>query len=116
MDPFGMAFENFDPIGRERTMDNGFAVDTSVELDGALGITGKFSGATQLLNALAETGRAEHCFASNFAGFVMPVTLSETQSCALLPAHKDGEAPSMLNIARTFLLSDLFLLRSQASL
>ncbi|MDX2022872.1 MAG: DUF1588 domain-containing protein [Deltaproteobacteria bacterium] len=116
MDPFGMAFENFDPIGRERTLDNGFAIDTSVELNDALGITGKFAGAAELLNAVATTGRAEHCFASNFAGFVMPVTFSETQACALTPEHKNGEMPSMLSIARTFLLSDLFLLRSQASL
>jgi len=52
MDPFGLVFENFDAIGRHRNEDNGLPIDTSVELDDALGITGKFSGAEALLGAL----------------------------------------------------------------
>jgi hypothetical protein len=118
LDPFGVAFENFDAIGRRRTTDNGIPIDTSVELNDELGIKGKFSGANDLLNALAATGRTEQCFANSFASFVMPTEWTEAQSCALnkLALHDNAGAPSMLNIAKAFLLSDAFLSRSQASL
>ena len=118
LDPFGVAFENFDAIGRKRAMDNGMPIDTSVELNDELGLKGKFSGANDLLTALAATGRTEQCFANSFASFVMPTVWTKAQSCALnkLVLHEKGEAPTMLNVAKAFLLSDTFALRSQASL
>ncbi len=114
MDPFGLVFENFDPIGRHRSEDKGLPIDTSVEMDDALGITGSFDGATALLEAVAQTGRTESCFATNFANFVMPVALNEVQACSVANLTSDDEANprSMFDFTREFLLSNSFLTRS----
>jgi Protein of unknown function (DUF1588)/Protein of unknown function (DUF1592) len=115
MDPFGIAFENYDPVGRVRTMDQGLPIDTSFELEDSLGITGKFNGAIELLDALAETGQVDRCFATSFTNFVMPAELTESQLCAI--TDQDGrlsssQPPSMLEMAKDFLLSDIFVTRS----
>lgn len=116
MDPFGMVFENFDAVGRQRSEDNGVTIDTHVQLDDALGITGSFDGAAALLDAVAATGRTERCFATNFAHFVMPVELTEGQACAVTDfAYEDGRARSMLDVTRAFLLSDTFITRSSTA-
>lgn len=117
MDPFGMVFESYDAVGRHRTMeDNGLPIDTSVQINDAIGVTGKFDGARPLLEAVAKTGRGDTCFATNFAQFVMPAELTEAQACAItdLAVGKDGKPATMLDVARGFLLSSTFLTRSAA--
>lgn len=54
-DPPGLLFENFDPIGAYRTLDNGFPIDSSGELDGVPLANGRELAA--LLEDNVEVGR-----------------------------------------------------------
>jgi hypothetical protein len=60
-DPFGFAFENYDGIGRYRTMDNGLPVDArvTVTLDGQAKTV---SDARGLVAALAASDEVQTCF------------------------------------------------------
>jgi hypothetical protein len=57
MDPIGLGLENFDAIGRFRTMDNGAAVDAS----GTLPSGQTFSGARELAPLLAKDPQFAAC-------------------------------------------------------
>ena len=54
MDPIGLALENFDLVGRWRTQENGFDLDTQTNLIDGTAIDGPVS----LRNALLERGDA----------------------------------------------------------
>lgn len=114
LDPFGMAFENYDAIGASRQTDRGVAINTSVTVDQVFGMTGTFSGATELLDALKKTGTTSKCFATRLAEFIEPGPLSPAQTCALeaLTVGEAGGTSSMSEIFRRFVTSEQFLNRS----
>jgi hypothetical protein len=68
MDPLGFAFENYDGIGRYRTMDNGKAVDSSgvLEIDGG---KKNFTDARELSRILAESPGVRRCFVAQWSRF-----------------------------------------------
>ena len=70
IDPLGFAFENYDGIGKYRTMDNGKMVDASgeVTLDG---VTKKFANAVELSALLAGSAEARRCFATQWVRFAL---------------------------------------------
>jgi Protein of unknown function (DUF1592)/Protein of unknown function (DUF1588)/Protein of unknown function (DUF1595)/Protein of unknown function (DUF1585)/Protein of unknown function (DUF1587) len=89
MDPLGFAFENYDGIGRYRTMDNGQPVDAtgSIELDG---VAQPFSSAIDLAKVLSTSDRVRGCFATQWFRFA--VGRKETA----------GDAPSLSVIQSAF--------------
>jgi hypothetical protein len=62
MDPLGVAFENYDGIGRFRTMDGGKAVDAASELKGTKASDGPVKNALELLRKLATAPEVRDCF------------------------------------------------------
>lgn len=56
VDPPGFLFEYFDPIGQYRTLDNGYPIDASGELDGV-----ELADATDLAALLGEDPRVGQC-------------------------------------------------------
>jgi len=70
IDPLGFAFENYDGIGKYRTMDNGKMVDASgeVELDGA---SKRFANAVELTAHLAGSAEVRRCFATQWVRFAL---------------------------------------------
>jgi len=70
MDPIGFAFENYDGIGKFRTMDNGLPVDAtgSVLLDG---VTQSFKDAVGLIGILSKSAEVRRCFASEWFRFAL---------------------------------------------
>jgi hypothetical protein len=82
LDPLGFAFENYDGIGRWRTMDNGGAVDAS----GAMELEGKqimFSDARQLMKLLADSETARRCFAVQWTRFALKRGVTEGDRASL---------------------------------
>jgi len=70
INPMGFAFENFDAIGRTRTMDNGKPVDTT----GSVSLGGEakpFSGATELMTSLSTAPAVHGCYAKHAAEFML---------------------------------------------
>jgi hypothetical protein len=82
MDKLGYAFENYDGIGRFRTMDNGGNVDASgsVDLDGA---TVAFGNALDLSKALAGSRNAANCFATQWFRFAVKRTETDADLASL---------------------------------
>jgi Protein of unknown function (DUF1592)/Protein of unknown function (DUF1588)/Protein of unknown function (DUF1595)/Protein of unknown function (DUF1587)/Protein of unknown function (DUF1585) len=69
MNPIGFGLEAFDGAGQQRTLDNGYPIDTTGQLTGfndASGNTIKFDGARQLSNILSSYATAQACFAANY--------------------------------------------------
>jgi len=85
-DPYGLALENYDGIGRYRTMDEmNRAIDASVTLP-ALAGGGTVNGAVELGAALASGGAFANCVAKNLLNFALAETPSNpvpTNACAV---------------------------------
>jgi hypothetical protein len=62
LDPIGFALENFDPIGRYRTMENSKPIDPSGTLVSAGDADGSFQNAVGLVTLLANSKTVAECF------------------------------------------------------
>jgi len=62
-DPLGFAFEEYDAIGRFRTMDAGKAVDTSTDITNTTTLDGHVTNAIDLATKLAGSEEAKGCVA-----------------------------------------------------
>jgi len=78
MDPVGLVFENFDPVGLYRTHENNVQIDASGELPGT-GI--RVDNAVELVQAIADDPRTHQCFAYNWANFAYGKTIGASESC-----------------------------------
>ncbi len=69
INPLGFAFENYDPLGRYREMDNGAPVDASgtYPLDGT---AQSFADASELIQLIANSTSAHRCYASNWLSYL----------------------------------------------
>jgi hypothetical protein len=89
MDPIGFGFENFDGIGRYRTMDGGKAIDSSGQVTGT-DVDGMFSGVGQLGSMLAMSPTVESCVGKQWFRYAMG------------RAEQDADACSLATMAKTF--------------
>lgn len=62
IDAFGFAFEHFDGMGKERTVDNGRPVDSAVTLTGT-DFDGSFANSNELALAISKSAQVRECFA-----------------------------------------------------
>jgi hypothetical protein len=70
MDPIGLGFENYDPIGQWRDLDNGLPVDATGEVVGT-DVAGEFDGAVELSKKLAASDETMACFAKTWLRFAL---------------------------------------------
>lgn len=70
MDPIGLGFEHYDPLGQWRDMDNGLPVDATGEIVGT-DVAGPFNGALELSQKLAGSEQALDCFARTWLRFAL---------------------------------------------
>ncbi len=68
MDPIGLGFEHYDPLGQWRDMDNGGMVDATGEIVGT-DVAGTFDGAVELSQKLANSEQVMDCFAKTWLRF-----------------------------------------------
>jgi hypothetical protein len=112
INPAGYAMEEFDGIGKFRSMDNGAAVDTTgvIRLDGMMQ---SYTGAADYAQLLAGANQSHVCYADRFAQF----TFSDPSidiSCTA-PDLVDGLGQSNSTITgflADFVANDIFLNRS----
>jgi hypothetical protein len=76
--PLGFAFENYDAIGKYRTMDEGKVINAadSYELDGQLK---SFNNAIELSALLADAKETHNCYLQNLLGYLQGRTLAPEQ-------------------------------------
>ena len=112
INPLGYAFENYDPIGRYRTTDNGSNVDASgtYELDGA---PAAFSNGLELVELLANSQAAHRCYASHWLSYLdgRPVDSGDGAVLDDLAARSNAEDMAFQDVIRGLVQSDSFLTR-----
>jgi hypothetical protein len=83
MDPIGLGFENYDGIGRYRTMDAGKAVDASGSISGTSDINGAFNGVAELGMKLGRSADVEACVAKQWFRYAMARAETPADSCSM---------------------------------
>ena len=85
IDGTGFGFENYDQLGRYRTVENGLPVDASGEMlmTGEPAVDGPYSGVAELSNRLALSPRVERCLSTNWYRYAMGRVETEADGCSL---------------------------------
>jgi len=89
MDPIGLALENFDELGRYRTLDNGVDIDASALFMGAFPI----DGPKELAAVIAEDGLYAQCIVEKTMVYALGRAFTDDDQCAqdaLLQAIEEG--------------------------
>ncbi len=79
IDPFGFAFEGFDPLGQRRSIDNGVAVDTKASVKLGLSFDRDYAGSKELITSMAESAELAACFDSFFQQKIYGAQTCEAQ-------------------------------------
>jgi hypothetical protein len=89
MDPIGFGMENFDPVGRKRTLDDtGFAIDSSGKLpDGR-----SFNGLAQLSQTIKADEKLPNCMTQELFVFGLGRDNSKADACMLRDISNDFKA------------------------
>jgi hypothetical protein len=111
MDPIGLAFENFDGLGRYRTMDGGEVIDASGELvDAGEDLAGTFDGVVELGQKLAPSRTVADCLANQWFRFALGRIESPDDACSLKATHERFAASgfNVRELITATVLSDAF--------
>ena len=99
-DPIGMAFENYDQIGRYRQTDQGVAVDSSGELRLGSDLDGPFAAGMDLIRRLPGSPAVRDCMVRRWFEYAVSRELESSQACALEPLkarfRSDGDLVELL--------------------
>lgn len=89
LNPVGFTFENFDPVGRWRNKENGFAIDASGEILGT-DVDGTVNGVADLAQILANSDQVAHCAVVTWANYAYGRHLDEAgdDRCSIEQAYK----------------------------
>lgn len=112
MDPLGLGFEHFDPVGRYRSEENGRPVNAAGELVQA-DVAGEFYGALELAEMLSQSDQVSSCVVNQWMRFSLGRSETPEDACTM---SEVGQAfsKSDLRIADLVLAltqSDAFLYR-----
>lgn len=86
IDGLGLGMENYDGIGRHRTMENGKAVDASGEFL-ATDVDGTFDGGVELAHRLAQSEQVRECVARQWFRFALGRLEGDQDACSLDTLH-----------------------------
>lgn len=106
MDPLGLAFEHYDPVGMWREEDNGHAVDATGELpDGR-----RFDGALELAGILAEDDAYVGCVTEKLFAYSIGRSLQPQDYCIVQNVVDRAEARggSIRAIIEELVIDDVF--------
>jgi hypothetical protein len=78
INPLGFAFEDFDGVGRHRTMDNGQPVDTTGNYPFQEG-TLDFANSSELMQLIATGTQAHECWSKKLASYALERDIVETE-------------------------------------
>jgi hypothetical protein len=112
MDPLGFGFENYDAMGRFRTLENGKAIDASGTITQS-DIDGTFVGVVDLSKKLAASKDVRNCYTAQWFRFAFGRGETDLDSCTLSSvgtafAAKQGNIKELLV---AFTQTDAFLYR-----
>jgi hypothetical protein len=113
MDGLGLGFEQYDPLGRWRTQDQGLPIDSSgnvVQTD----VDGAFVGGAPLAAKLAQSGEVRQCMVKQWFRYANGRSDIAADSCTLshLNHDFDSKGHDMRELRVDIALSDAFRFRS----
>jgi hypothetical protein len=113
IDPLGLGFENFDAVGKYRTIDNGVPVDASGQAIGTADIDGKFVGVVELGGKLAKSGEVEACVTRQWFRFFMSRFEQSPDGCSMksLLDQFRSSSDSLNRLPDAIVQTDAFLYR-----
>ena len=83
IDPIGFGFENYDAVGRYRTIDeNGAPVDASGEVKDAGDVTGAFNGALELADRVSKSDSVAKCMTLQWFRFALGRRETAADACS----------------------------------
>jgi hypothetical protein len=88
IDGLGFGFEQYDVIGRLRTMDRGLPVDSSGEVTATTDIDGKFNGGAELAKLLARSEQVRDCAPTQWLRYALSRPEAAEDSCSLQQLQK----------------------------
>ncbi len=83
IDGIGFALENYDALGRHRTVEAGVEIDATGALIDTLDIDGEVDGAIELAQRLASSEQITDCVVRHYVGYALGRSLTEADSCQL---------------------------------
>jgi hypothetical protein len=92
IDGIGFGLEQYDGIGRVRTMDRGVAVDTRGEVTRTGDIDEVFEGGVALAELLSKSERARDCVATQWVRYAMGREEQKDDTCSLVAARESFKA------------------------
>ena len=112
MDPIGFGFEQYDAIGRFRSMDGGQAVDASGELE-KTDIDGKFNGVIELGKKLVTSTEVRECVARQWFRFTTSRYEQDMDGCTMkgIVSAFESAGSSLNALPKALVESDAFLYR-----
>jgi hypothetical protein len=88
IDPVGLAFENYDPIGQWRDQEQGVDIDASGDLT-FTDVTGPFNGVVEMAAKLAQSELASECFVRYWFRFTFGRGESDSESARIATITSD---------------------------
>lgn len=112
MDPLGLGFEEFDHVGRPRTMDSGQPVDASGTIADSVSHDGAFKDGFDMMSKLAADGAVQDCFVRHNLRFFLGRNEADEDGCAVSEVTKAFTSKgSYADLLTTLFTSDAFLNR-----
>ncbi len=109
MDPIGFGFENYDGVGRWRTVDQGQPIDATGTLS-ASDVNGDFDGAVALAKKLAQSQEVHDCVATQWFRYAIGRGDTEDDACSLqsLKSAFSASGSDMKKLLAAITVSDTF--------
>ncbi len=114
MDPIGVAFEHFDPIGRWRDKDGAFDVKDDGKLIGTLDVDGPVNGPVDLGAKLASSSQVHECVVKEWFRYANGRAETDLDACTVETLVKgfDADGHDMRELMVKMAASDAFRYRS----
>jgi hypothetical protein len=114
MDGMGVGFENYDPLGRWRTTDQGLPIDASGTVAGTADLNGPFDGVVDLAGKFAASEEARQCLVTQWFRFANGRAEIADDACTLQHLYQGFEDSShdMRDLVTKLAVSDAFRYRS----
>ncbi|HWZ92069.1 MAG TPA: DUF1592 domain-containing protein [Polyangiaceae bacterium] len=109
MDGLGLGFEEYDPLGRVRTQDQGFPIDSSGKIVGT-DVDGAFDGGVELAGKLAQSTEVRQCVVKQWFRYANGRQEIDADTCTLAHLDKsfDDAGHDMRDLRVKIALSDAF--------
>jgi Protein of unknown function (DUF1592)/Protein of unknown function (DUF1588)/Protein of unknown function (DUF1587)/Protein of unknown function (DUF1595)/Protein of unknown function (DUF1585) len=110
MDGMGLGFEQYDPLGRWRTQDQGLPIDSSGTVIATADIDGDFVGGVALAQKLASSSDVRGCFVREWFRYANGRSEIPADQCTLqsLGTQFDAEGHDMRQLLTNIAMSDAF--------